>query len=51
MCVTLNRLPHQKPPSVLIKKAAGYISLLIGAALFVAGLQLLHIFEPAADEL
>jgi hypothetical protein len=50
MYVSLNRLPNLKPVPALIKRAAGYVSLIVGAAFLVTGLQLLSIFDPRAKE-
>jgi hypothetical protein len=50
MYASLKRLPSLKPSPALIKMAVGYVSLVIGAAFLVAGLQILSIFEPSAEK-
>jgi hypothetical protein len=50
MYVSLNRLPNLKSVPSLIKRVVGYVSLIVGAAFLVKGLQLLSIFDPRAEE-
>jgi hypothetical protein len=49
MYVSLNRESRLKPLPALIKKAVGYVALVIGTALLVKGLQLLSIMDPTEE--
>jgi hypothetical protein len=49
MYFSLNRVPKLKPVPALIKKAIGYVALVIGAAFLVKGLQMLSILDPNSE--
>ena len=50
MNTSFKRWSPPKPLPALVKKAAGYIALVIGAAFLVKGLQLLSILDPCAQQ-
>jgi hypothetical protein len=50
MYFSINRVPLLKPAPALIKKAIGYIAMVIGAAFLVKGLQMLSFMDPTAED-